>query len=58
MLSGCGLYLPDGPLSRLAQKLGLRFSIEIHPVNASNDNQEVTVTRLQAGGVELVVVAS
>jgi ribosome-binding protein aMBF1 (putative translation factor) len=45
-------------LSRLVQKLGLRFSIEIHPVNASNANQDVTVTRLQTGGVELVVAAS
>ena len=45
-------------LSRLAQKLGLRFSIEIHPVNAIHDRQDVTVTKLRAGGVELVVVAS
>jgi len=45
-------------LSRLAQKLGLRFSIEIHPVKASNDSQDVTVTRLQSGGVELIVAAS
>jgi len=45
-------------LSRLSQKLGLRFSIEIHPVNAIHDRQDVTVTKLRAGGVELVVVAS
>lgn len=45
-------------LSRLALKLGLRFSIEIHPVNAIHDHQEVTVTKLQAGGVELIVAAT
>lgn len=45
-------------LSRLAQKLGLRFSIDIHPVDALDANQNVTVTRLQSGGVELVVAAS
>lgn len=45
-------------LSRLAQKLGLRFSIDIHPVEAFNNSQNVTVTRLQADGVELIVAAS
>lgn len=45
-------------LSRLAQKLGLRFSIEIHPVNGSNKTQDVTVTKLHSGGVELIVAAS
>ncbi len=45
-------------LSRLAQKLGLRFSIEIHPVETTNGPHDVTVTRLQSGGVELVVATS
>lgn len=44
-------------LSRLAQKLGLRFSIDIQPVEEPNGSHEVTVTRRQAGGVVLVVAA-
>jgi hypothetical protein len=38
--------------------IGPRFCIEIHPFNASNETYEPTVTRLQTGGVELVVTAS
>jgi hypothetical protein len=45
-------------LSRLAQKLGFRFSIEIHPIDAKQDHQHATVTKIQARRVEFIVAAS
>jgi transcriptional regulator with XRE-family HTH domain len=45
-------------LSRLTRELGLRFSIDIHPVDSGLDAESPTVDRFESNGVELVVIAS
>jgi transcriptional regulator with XRE-family HTH domain len=44
-------------LSRLARILGLRFTIAIHPIDSVESAEEVVVSKIASGGVELIVAA-
>jgi len=45
-------------LSRLSRKLGLSFSIDVHPADATGQDHNVVINRYVSGGVELIVAAS
>ena len=46
-------------LSRLSRVLGMRFDIAVHPVdrNVAPERDEVSVSRFESDGVELIVAA-
>jgi hypothetical protein len=44
--------------SRSCSKLGLRFSIDVHPVDATRQGHKVVINRYESGGVELIVAAN